>query len=57
MGEQSKLGQEPAHEGPRALRNLGWQDQIYMLPGLLWLQDREVDGRESEKEDQAEDKQ
>ena len=57
MGEQNKLGQEPAHEGPRALRNLGWQDQIYMLPGLLWLQDREVDGRESEKEDQAEDKQ
>ena len=57
MEEQSKLGQEPAREGPRALRNLGWQDQIYILPGLLWLQDREVNGRESEKEDQAKHKQ
>ena len=32
-------------------------DQIYILPGLFWLQDREVDGGESEREDQAKDKQ
>lgn len=35
----------------------GYQGQIYILPGLFWLQDREVDGGESEREDQAKDKQ
>ena len=33
----------------RAIRSLEWQGQICILSGLLWLQDREMDGGESKR--------
>lgn len=53
----AKWGERPHVKDHRGYQEFGVAGSDLHIARIVWLQDREVDGRESEREDQAKDKQ